>query len=283
MRGRTEWFHYFEDIYKNDYLYIYNIGYFDYRIRKATEGKEMKVTKNATFHFVTGGKGTFVYDGQAYSVHAGDVFSMPSGVPFAFYPDEEDPWQYYWFNVSGEGVAEILSRIGISKNHPVLSTEKMPQIQEKFDELLDSEFNYGEFYYRALSTLYYIISFFIEEGKIPSETTYSDTIVGQAKEMILRNYKNENFSVCDIHKAVHVSEPYLRKIFKHTTGKTLSAFLINCRLSKAADLLRAHDYSIREICDRVGYSDEVYFIREFKKHYGVPPKKYRRLLLSKEI
>ena len=283
MADRAEWFHYFEDIYKNNYLYIYNIGYFDYRIRKPVEGKAQKVTKNATFHFVTGGKGTLVYDGKEYAVKEGDAFSMPSGIPFAFYPDEEDPWRYYWFNVSGDGVQELLSRMGIDHAHPVIPTDKMPKIREKMDELLDSDFNYGEFYYRAISTLYFIISFFIEEGKTPAGISYSDTIVGQAKEIILRNYQNEAFSVSDIHTAIHISEPYLRKVFKRATGKTLSAFLINCRLSQAATLLRAHDYSIRELCDRTGYTDEVYFVREFKKHYGVPPKKYRRLSLAREI
>ena len=283
MNTRAEWFHYFEDIYKNDYLYIYNIGYFDYRIRRAAEGKEQRIHKNATFHFVTGGKGTFVYDGKTYHVKAGDVFSMPSGVPFAFYPDEEDPWQYYWFNVAGIGASELLSRIGIHAGQPVISTDKMPFIQKKMDELLDSDVNYGEFYYRALSTLYYIISFFVEEGEIPSGTYFTDTFVGRAKEMILQNYKNEKFSVSEIHTALHISEPYLRKIFKRTTGMTLSGFLIHTRLSKSAMLLRSHDYSIRELCDRTGYSDEVYFVREFKKHFGVPPKKYRKLLLAKEI
>lgn len=283
MAGRAEWFHYFEDIYKNNYLYIYNIGYFDYRIRKATEGKELRTHRNATFHFVTGGRGTLVIGEKAYNVCSGDVFSMPNNAPFAFYPDEEDPWRYYWFNVSGDGVPELLSRIGIDSEHPVISTNKMKKVQEKMDELLDSEFNYGEFYYRALATLYHIISFFIKEENVPVVSSFSDTLVGRAKEIILRNYKNENFSVGEIHKEIHISEPYLRKIFKRATGKSLSAFLINCRLSKAADLLRVHDYSIRELCDRTGYSDEVYFIREFKKHFGVPPKKYRRLLLAKEI
>ena len=283
MNGRAEWFHYFEDIYKNDYLYIYNIGYFDYRIRRAVEGKEPRMHKNSTFHFVTGGKGTFVYNGKTYHLQAGDVFSMPAGVPFAFYPDEEDPWQYYWFNVAGVGASELLSRMGIHANQPVISTDKMPAIQKKMDELLDSDVNYGEFYYRALSTLYYIISFFVKEGEIPSGTYFTDTFVGRAKEMILQNYKNEKFSVSEIHTTLHISEPYLRKIFKRATGMTLSGFLIRTRLSKAAMLLRSHDYSIRELCDRVGYTDEVYFVREFKKFFGFPPKKYRRLLLAKEI
>ena len=283
MQGRAEYFRYFEDIYHNDYLYIYNIGYFDYRIRKYTEDKRNLYSSNATFHFVTGGKGTLVIEGKSYAVTEGDVFSMPAYRNYTFYPDEGDPWRYYWFNVVGNGVKELLSRMGINDKNPVIHTEKMPAIKQKLDELLDSEFNYGEFYYRALSTLYYLISYFVNEGDVAPMHADRKTIVSRAKEIIFTQYRNEGFSVCDIAKQVHISEPYLRKIFKRATGKTLSAFLINHRLSKAADLLHSADYSIRELCYLTGYSDDVYFVREFKKKYGVPPKKYRRLVLLKEL
>ena len=282
MQERAEFFRYFEDIYQNDYLYIYNVGYFNYRIRKYTENKKEFCGPNATFHFVTGGKGTLVIEGKSYAVKDGDVFSMPAYRSYTFYPDESDPWRYYWFNVVGNGVKELLLRMGIDDKHPVIHTEKMPEIKQKLDELLDSEFNYGEFYYRALSTLYYLISFFVDASVAPMHAD-KETLVSRAKEIIMKQYQNESFSVSEIAGEVHVSEPYLRKVFKRATGKTMSAFLINHRLSKAADLLRGADYSIRELCYLTGYSDDVYFVREFKKKYGVPPKKYRRLVLLKKI
>lgn len=281
--SRQEWFKYFEDIYANSHLYIYNIGYFDYRIRKSAEGKTENIFSNRTLHFVVGGKGTLVLGGKAHSVKAGDVFSMPSNEPFAFYPDEQDPWRYYWFNLAGNGVADLCRQMGIDKEHPIIQCDRMDEICLRFDELLDSEFNYGEFYYRALATLYNIVSYFVKEADAPAERLHSSTIVGQAKEIILRNYSQESFSVSQIHKMVHVSEPYLRRVFKRETGKTLSAFLINCRLSKAASYLCAGDYTVSELCYLTGYKDNVYFVREFKKKHGVPPQKYRRLFLMKKL
>lgn len=276
---REEWFEYFEDIYRNDYLYIFNIGYFDYRKRRSTEGKNEQITQNSTFHFITGGKGYFVYNGKTHHLKEGDVFCFPSKEPFAFYPDDDDPWRYYWFNVMGDGAKELRERIGINKAHPWLHTEKMDDIKKKLDELLDGNFNYGEFYYRALSTFYHIISLLVKN----EETTSKLNIVSQAKKLILSNYNNDDFNIASVHKSIHVSEPYLRKLFKRETGETLSAFLINCRLSRAGMLLRYQDYSIRELCYLVGYKDDVYFIREFKKKFGVTPKKYRQLAIKKEI
>lgn len=281
MANRKEWFAYFEDIFKNEYLYIYNIGYYDYRIRRSAEGKEAKIFPHATLHFVTQGKGHLILDGKHYTPRAGDVFSLPEGKSVAFYPDEEDPWCYYWFNLVGDGIGELRRRVGLSESCPVISTEHMPKIQKQMDDLLDSEFNYGGFYFRALSTLYAIVSLFVRETDRPAAAVPS--LVGQAKEIILSSYRREDFSVSEIHTKLHVSEPYLRRVFKKETGRTLQEFLINRRLSKAADLLRANDYSIRELCYLVGYTDDVYFVRQFKKKYGVPPKRYRRFAVAKEI
>lgn len=276
---REEWFQYFEDMYRNDYLYILNIGYFDYRKRLSTEGKKEQLISASTFHFIAGGKGYFVYNGKTYHLKAGDIFCFPFKEPFAFYPDEGDPWRYYWFRVTGNGVKELQERIGIDKTHPWLHTEKMNEIKEIFDKLLDGEFNYGEFYYRTLSTLYHIISLLVKNEK----STENLSIVSKAKKLILSNYTDINFNVASVHKSIHVSEPYLRKLFKRETGDTLSSFLINCRLFRASMLLRYQDYPIRELCYMVGYKDDVYFIREFKKKFGVTPKKYRQLAIKKEV
>ncbi len=281
MAEREEWFEYFEDTFKNEYLYIYNIGYYDYRGRVHSPKTE-RVFKRSTVHFVTGGKGYFVRGGRTYQLGAGDVFSVPAYETVAFYPDAEDPWRYYWFNLSGTGVKDLIERIGITEQSPYLHYGNIGMVKASLDELIDSDFNHGEFYYRALSTLFYLVSLFVKE-KEAEDAPVDANVVGAAKKIILENYNNENFSVSTIHDELYVSDTYLRRIFKRETGMTLNAFLIKRRLSKAADLLRNNDYTVRELCYAVGYSDEVHFIRAFKKRYGVPPKQFRKLVLAKKV
>ena len=280
MQDREEWFEYFEDTYKTDYLYIYNIGYYDYRRRKHSPKTE-RISKRTSIHFVVGGKGYFVRDGKTYALGAGDVFSVPAYENIAFYPDEEDPWRYYWYSFIGTGARELVESIGIHKQTPYFYYDKMDLVETHLDALLDSDFNHGEFYFRALSTLFYLISLFIKEKE--SAESVATSLVGAAKKMILENFNNENFSVSMIHEELYVSDTYLRKIFKRETGMTLHAFLINRRLSKAADMLHNGEYAISELCYAVGYSDSVHFIRAFKKKYGVPPKQFRKLALARRV
>ena len=280
MQGREEWFEYFEDAYKNEHLCIYNIGYFDYSRRKLSP-KKPRTFSRTSLHFVAGGKGYFVRDGKTYSLGAGDVFSVPAYEEVCFYPDEKDPWRYYWFSFIGTSARDIVESIGITRQEPYLHFDNFDMLESKLDELLDSDFNHGEFYFRAFSTLFQIMAMIIKGRETkPSVTT---TLVGAAKKIILENYNNENFSVSNIHEELYVSDTYLRKLFKRETGMTMQAFLTNRRLSKAADMLRNNEYAICELCYAVGYGEESHFIRAFKKKYGVSPKQFRKLVLSRRV
>lgn len=41
--------------------------------------------------------------------------------------------------------------------------------------------------------------------------------------------------------------------------------------------LKESDMSVRNIADYCGYENEIYFMRQFKKHIGVTPSEYRNI------
>ena len=51
-------------------------------------------------------------------------------------------------------------------------------------------------------------------------------------------------------------------------------------MEKALDLLN-RDLIVRECAFELGYADEFYFSRDFKKYYGIPPASMRKKLLRK--
>ena len=53
--------------------------------------------------------------------------------------------------------------------------------------------------------------------------------------------------------------------------------MLDCRLVKAEQLISENRYKIYEVAEMVGYHDLSYFIRVFKKKYGVMPNVYRRI------
>ena len=90
------------------------------------------------------------------------------------------------------------------------------------------------------------------------------------------NYSKE-ISLSAIAENSHVSKEHLSRTFKKETGITLSDYIARRRTKKAGELLKTTTLSISEISSFVGYSDNNYFVKIFKKHYGMTPSKYRMM------
>jgi len=69
-------------------------------------------------------------------------------------------------------------------------------------------------------------------------------------------------------------------VFKEATGTTLIGYLNQLRLTQAARLLRETDRSIAEIASEVGFSDQSYFDRRFRRHFSRTPMQFRREVLA---
>ena len=102
----------------------------------------------------------------------------------------------------------------------------------------------------------------------------SNNVVDIAKEYIKQNY-SKAINLDEVSYYVNISPYYFSKIFKEGTGENFIEYLTNIRIEKAKELLSTSDYSMKEICVMVGYSDPNYFSRSFKKNVGVTPTEYK--------
>ena len=117
-------------------------------------------------------------------------------------------------------------------------------------------------------------------GETPAQNRlvemYLENVVDIAKEYIKQNY-SKALSLDEVSYYVNISPYYFSKIFKEGTGENFIEYLTNIRIEKAKELLGSTDYSMKEICVMVGYSDPNYFSRSFKKNVGVTPTEYKEV------
>lgn len=74
---------------------------------------------------------------------------------------------------------------------------------------------------------------------------------------------------------VGLSPVYFSHLFKAETGKNFTDFVTEYRMNIAKERLLRGDTGIGEIAETVGYSDQRYFSRQFKKLTGITPSAYR--------
>ena len=80
----------------------------------------------------------------------------------------------------------------------------------------------------------------------------------------------------DISKAIYLSPYYLSHIFKKETRSTLLEYLTKVRIEEAKYLLENTQWNTTRISFEVGYSDQSYFCKVFKKLEGISPSNYRK-------
>jgi AraC-like DNA-binding protein len=76
------------------------------------------------------------------------------------------------------------------------------------------------------------------------------------------------------------SKPYLFRIFKAKTGKTIMNYYTELKIRKAKELLRENELSVREISERLGFSAPDYFSKTFKRVTGLTPLAYKKRISS---
>lgn len=93
-------------------------------------------------------------------------------------------------------------------------------------------------------------------------------------EHIRENYA-DRLSVSEAARLAGLSPPQLARTFKRVAGMTLVAYLNHVRLANAARLLKETAHSIADIATAVGFADQSYFDKRFKRAFGQSPSSFR--------
>ena len=95
-----------------------------------------------------------------------------------------------------------------------------------------------------------------------------------AIEYIHRSFQNP-IDIDSLAQMENMSCTAFRTAFRQHTGVSPNEYVIAQRISAACQLLSQTDKSVSAIAADVGYPDQYYFSRIFRKKMGIPPLKYR--------
>ena len=82
-------------------------------------------------------------------------------------------------------------------------------------------------------------------------------------------------------EALKIDRSYLYRLFKDKTGVSVSDYITRTRISKAEVLLSNGSLSVKDVAYSVGFPDQMYFSRVFKKINGKTPTQFREMFVQK--
>ena len=255
-------------------LYLTDMGFFPkakHHYRQRQEGAD-----EAIFIYCMDGSGVVELAQEKITLGRGMAFTIPPGTPHKYYADKSNPWSILWIHFKGDHLS--LLPIHEVKTRPIslASPEENDAIQRYFMRLFDvAENGYTLGNMICLSQLLMLILsevyFFEKESKMSKVDRNLTKVV---------NYMYENLSkeltLEDIVTYTRLSKSYINLIFKEHTKRAPLEFLTHLKIQQACKYLRLTNMFIYEISESLGYSDQYYFSRVFKKVMNISPKEYRK-------
>ncbi|GBF71900.1 AraC family transcriptional regulator [Paenibacillus sp. 598K] len=115
----------------------------------------------------------------------------------------------------------------------------------------------------------------IHRTHAPSTDSKHEMIVEAIKAIVQGSYMDMGLNLAHIADTVRMSENYVGKLFRASQGMSIADYINEVRLEQARLLLEQTDITVNGIMERVGYGNQSYFFRLFKRRFGTTPKEYR--------
>ena len=98
-------------------------------------------------------------------------------------------------------------------------------------------------------------------------------IFADAAEIIEREHADP-IDVDLLARRVAASRRQLQRAFAEVGGTTVTRYLTETRMTKAAELLRQGEHAVAQVGRAVGYRHAAHFARAFRRHFGMSPSEF---------
>ena len=234
------------------------------------------------FHYVISGTGKLLADKSPgntveYQIKSGQGLMLFPHQVSTYFADHELPWEYVWIEFDGLRAKEAIEIAGLRPDSPVYRASSKDLRNDMMSEMLYIVQHSNEAPLHLIGHLYLFLDYLMRSAnsvRMNQGGKLRDFYIKEALTFIEQNFQND-ISIEDIADSCGLNRSYFGKIFHDSIGKSPQEFLINYRMTKAAELLKLTSLSIADIGNAVGYPNQLHFSRAFKKIYGISPRNWR--------
>lgn len=226
---------------------------------------------------VTGGKGKVVIEGSDFSLKSGTMLYLPPGLRHSMFSCSDSPLSFYGVHFS------YLSVDFCSDEWKCEDGKEALPVRNVFEA---AEYQKTEMLFRRLNHCwnekglgYEMIcrSALLEilcQCMCRDEINYASRKKVETLLAFIHKNLERKITVGEMAKMVDLSPDYLAVQFKYITGFTIVQYLNRSRIDRAKVLLLDEKMKIGDVVEKLGFCDEFYFSRVFKKYEGVSPINY---------
>lgn len=239
---------------------------FGYEVNDPSHGFGPTVREYWLLHYVVSGFGVYELNGKTYHIGPGEIFFIPPFVRTYYKADDKKPWYYIWIGFTTD--YELPSQF----EQPVIN---FPEAGDLFEEMKNCQYMENGKNAFLSGCLWKLMGMFLDQTKPKYD------FIDKAISFIHAEYSNP-ITIQEIAKHLNLDRRYFSGAFSKRVGSSPQQYLVNLRLTKAAELMIKHGEKPSTAAASVGYTDLYQFSKMFKQHFGMSPREYVKHHVEKE-
>lgn len=224
----------------------------------------------------TQGRGVATLDGNTHTVRAGEILVLPAGRPHRYVADEADPWTIWWIHVTGSKADLLVAAMRATPLQPVFRVPEMTRMSALIDSILrrlETDETLTSLV-AASGAAWHLLTGLVADGRPLGRAGERQDPIGEVIDHLQTNV-SAHVSVPELAALVGWSTSHFSAMFRRATGFGPLEYQTRLRMSIARNLLDTTDRTVASIAAEVGYSDSLYFSRQFRRIHQVSPSQYR--------
>jgi AraC family transcriptional regulator, arabinose operon regulatory protein len=220
-----------------------------------------------------GGSGFFEYAKTRREIAEGLAWASAPGIPYTYGSDGESPWSLYWLRATGARISWIRNMLVGEGSDPVFPFGELFPVASLFEEIMDilEAGRAKKDLDRAALILGHLAAALLSGRPQAGEREETaDERIDRVASWI-ETHPSSDLRVSALAAMCNLSAPYFSACFRRRTGSRVLDFIARSRMGQARRLLEETSRPVKDIAASLGYSDQLYFSRSFRKAYGCPP------------
>lgn len=263
--------------FNNSFLAEIAVDHFGYEQLPPNSTKQTVYSTLPLFrlHFIQSGKIELSFQKETIVLAKNSVFClMPkSDICYKVVPTDE-PTCFFWVSFEGLASKKILAELNISLASPYAVLPNDDVFQYFYPLFAQSSSKYLTSNFSILSVLFGVFST-LSQATNATEPPFQNRrqqLINDAVAYINEHFTDPQLSLTSVADAVHIHPHHLSRLFKAEMKQTFIQYVTNKRIYYAKDLIRRGFSNVQEIAALVGFNDNLYFSRVYKKYNKISPR-----------
>lgn len=206
-------------------------------------------------------------------VGPGQILLMPPGQVHAYGADDDDPWTVWWVHIAGPTLPAFLEAHGVTGTNPVQEPAAFFEITTLLSTIvatLEPDLTAANLT-RAAGTAWQLVCTIVSDR--PASPGVGSAV--EAAAAVIRRDLTTKAASARFAAGAHVSVSHFSTQFRRRFGMSVQTYQLHARMARARELFDIRALSVTEVAKTVGYTDPLYFTRQFTRLHGVSPSVYR--------